>query len=107
MNRTVLSTIVAGAVIATSAVALAQVAPNAASPDPHAQMASMICRPAAPSEKPVAMSGSVGLLCKKMDVAVAMKGPDVSAARTAEQADLAWREYIKTLLVVRSGDGGG
>ena len=107
MNRTVLSTIVAGAVIATSAVALAQVTPNAAAPDPHAQMASMLCRPAAPAEKPVAMKGSVGLLCKQMDVAVAMKGPDLSAARTAEQADLAWRDYIKSLLVVRSGDGGG
>jgi len=107
MNRTVLSTIVAGAVIATSAVALAQVVPNTANTDPHAQMASMVCRPAAAAEKPVAMSGSVGLLCKKMNVAVAVKGPDISAARTAEEADRAWRDYIQSLLEVRSGDGGG
>jgi hypothetical protein len=113
MTKTTLALGVA-AILATSAIALAQsaapVPAPAVSPADHQLAATMVCRPAATGEPETAKhSTGISLICKKMD-GVAMitgkSGPKTDGL-SAPQVDAAWRDYVYRAVMVRSGDGGG
>lgn len=78
-----------------------------------AKMATMVCRPAAPGEKPSAMmmgDTKTAIVCKTMKPEMMMKkggGPDLSKALSAEQVDAAWRAYIQAAIMIPGGTGGG
>jgi len=80
---------------------------------PPAKMATMVCRPAAPGEKPTAMmmgDAKTAIVCKTMNPMMMMKkggGPDLSHALSADQVDAAWRAYIQQAVMIPGGTGGG
>jgi len=94
-----------------SALALADVAPSNVKAQDRTLVATMFCRAATAAERPAATIGSVAVVCKKMPVGMLVMsgqgGPDLSKALSAEQVDRAWREFVTSALMVRTGDGGG
>lgn len=65
--------------------------------------ATMLCRPAMAHEKPTAMMGTKGIVCKSM--AGMMKGGMMMVPDTKSPADKAWEHWLEqSLLVPRSGD---
>jgi len=78
-----------------------------------AMAATMMCRKAAPNEKPTAMTmgeNKTGIVCKTMQPDMMMKkgsGPKITSSMSAEQADAAWRAYIQQIVEIPGGTGGG
>jgi hypothetical protein len=69
--------------------------------------ATMMCRPAMAKEKPNAMMGTHGLMCKmmgKMDPK--MMGPDVKGMDAAAE-DAAWHKWITQMMAIPFGGGAG
>lgn len=65
--------------------------------------ATMLCRPAMAHEKPTAMMGTKGIVCKSMDPM--MKGGMMMVPDTKSAADKAWEHWLEhSLLIPRSGD---
>lgn len=65
--------------------------------------ATMMCRPALAHEKPTAMMGTKGIVCKSM--APMMKGGMIMVPDTKSVADKAWEHWLEqSLLVPRAGD---
>ena len=65
--------------------------------------ASMMCRPAMKGEKPMAMMGDKGMVCKSMKMTPHM-GPDTKGM-TAAQADAAWRAWLTQQMLIQSATG--
>jgi hypothetical protein len=115
VKKSLISAAFACAALAMPGLALADDAMghDAMSAKAPAKMATMICRHAAPGEKPSAMmtgDAKIGIVCKTMDPAMMMKkggGPDLSRALSAEQVDAAWRAYIQSAVTIPGGTGGG
>ena len=61
--------------------------------------ASMMCRPAMKGEKPTAMMGDKGIVCKTMKMTPHM-GPDTKGM-TAAQADAAWRAWLTQQMLIQ------
>ncbi|MBV9409781.1 MAG: hypothetical protein JO164_13215 [Candidatus Eremiobacteraeota bacterium] len=76
-----------------------------------ATAATMLCRPAAAGEKPIAMTMGTKspLVCKAIAPQMMQKGkggPDLSQALTPDQVDAAWRAYIQSVIVIPNTGGG-
>jgi hypothetical protein len=95
MKKTVLAAAAAVALLAVPALAKHDKA-----------TATMMCRPAAAGEKPMAMMGAKGMTCKSMAPMMAggHMGPDVKGM-TAAQTDAAWRAWIEQAMQVQSASG--
>jgi hypothetical protein len=98
MNKTLLAA--AAAVVILGAPALAMDAMMKASP----MDATMMCRPSTKAEKPEAMMGTKGMVCKSMDKTTSAmpktKGMDGAAT------DKAWRAWIQQAMTIPlSGNG--
>ncbi len=94
MNKTLLAA--AAAVVILGAPALAMDAMMKASP----MDATMMCRPATKTEKPAAMMGSKGMVCKPMS---GMMG---TMPKGTTAADKAWRAWIEqAMMIPLSGNG--
>ena len=65
--------------------------------------ATMLCRPATKGEKPTAMMGAKGIVCKDVKMTPHM-GPDTKGM-TQAQADAAWRAWLEQMLNVQSATG--
>ncbi len=69
-----------------------------------AKGATMLCRPAAAGEKPTAMMGAKGIVCKPTS-SMMMKGhrmgPDTKGMNAA-QTDAAWRKWIEDAMLIQS-----
>ncbi|HEY0384189.1 MAG TPA: hypothetical protein VGC72_18515 [Candidatus Elarobacter sp.] len=96
MTKTLLAA--AAAVVMFAAPALAKDA--MAKP---AMEATMMCRPAMAGEKPTAMMGAKGVVCKSMKMTPHM-GPDTKGM-TAAQADAAWRAWLEQQMNIQSATG--
>jgi hypothetical protein len=96
MTKTLLAA--AAAVVMFAAPALAKDA--MAKP---AMEATMMCRPAMAGEKPTAMMGTKGVVCKSMKMTPHM-GPDTKGM-TAAQADAAWRAWLEQQMNIQSATG--
>lgn len=73
----------------------------------HSAMeATMLCRPAMASEKPMAMMGSKGMECKSMDSMMknGHMGPNVKGM-TGPQTDAAWQAWIQQQMLIQSNTG--
>jgi hypothetical protein len=68
-----------------------------------AMEATMMCRPAAAGEKPTAMMGAKGIVCKDMKMTPHM-GPKTKGM-TAAQADAAWRAWLTQQMNIQSATG--
>lgn len=118
MKSTLGALAIAGTLLAICAATLAQspappaspvAAPSVAAPSAMAPMkppptaATMMCRPAAPSEKTTAMMGTTGVVCKSMDKMMTngmMMVPDTKSA-----ADKVWTNWVQQAISVpRAGD---
>jgi hypothetical protein len=74
---------------------------------PHNKMdATMMCRPAAAGEKPTAMMGTKGIVCKSMSGMMkgGHMGPDVKGM-SAAQTDAAWRKWVQDQILIQSSAG--
>lgn len=89
------------ALLALPATTSADVAMHGMKPVP--MDATMLCRAALPHEKPTAMMGTKGIVCKSM--AGMMKGGMMMVPDTKSAADKAWDHWLEqSLLVPRAGD---
>jgi hypothetical protein len=71
--------------------------------------ATMLCRPAAKGEKPDAMMGTKGIVCKSMDKMMAAgghMGPDTKAMDKAA-TDKAWQEWLDHAMLIPASLGSG
>lgn len=117
MTKGMIAAAFACAALAMPAVALADDAMSGGSMKHDAmgsgKMATMVCRAAAPNEKPTAMmmgDTKKPLVCKTISPDKMMHkgtgGPDLSKALSAEQVDAAWREFIQSQIMVPANGGG-
>ena len=70
----------------------------------NAMDATMMCRPAAAGEKPTAMMGSKGIVCKSMAMKGGHMGPNTKGM-SAAQTDAAWRKWIQEMMLIQSAAG--
>ena len=96
MNKTLLAA--AAAVVMFGGPALAM--DSMAKPSMEAKM---MCRPAMKGEKPSAMMGAKGIVCKDMKMTPNM-GPNTKGM-TAAQADAAWRAWLEQMMQIQSNTG--
>jgi hypothetical protein len=69
--------------------------------------ATMMCRPAIGSEKPSAMMGSKGIVCKAIPkMSMSKMGPDTTGM-SAAAARAAWRSWLSQMMSVPELAGGG
>jgi hypothetical protein len=69
--------------------------------------ATMLCRPEVSGEKPTAMMGSTGIVCKSMPkVAINQMGPNTTGMSGAA-ATAAWRRWLSQTMSVPQILGGG
>ncbi|MDB5040105.1 MAG: hypothetical protein JWN27_831 [Candidatus Eremiobacteraeota bacterium] len=66
--------------------------------------ATMLCRPAAQGEKPTAMMGSTGIVCKKMDAM--MQNGMMMVPNTKSASDDTWKSWLNSALVIPVTAGG-
>jgi hypothetical protein len=101
MKRTLLAT--AAAVLVLGAPAFAADSMMKASPTD----ATMMCRPAMKGEKPEAMIGTKGIVCKPMDkmMAPGHMGPNTKAMDKAA-TDKAWQDWLDQAIVIPSAAAG-
>jgi hypothetical protein len=79
-------------------VASAALAPAAFAADDHmmAMPATvMMCHNSKSGEKPNAMMGSTGLMCKAVQTKKLIAGPDMTNVKTAAEADQAWKDFVR------------
>jgi hypothetical protein len=100
MKRTLLGALAAMAMLGAPAFA------DDAMAKKPAMDATMMCRPAMTGEKPTAMMGTKGIVCKSMPKMAPgkMMGPDTKGM-TPAQADEAWRKWLEQMMQVQSGNG--
>jgi hypothetical protein len=101
LNKTLLAA--AAAVMMCGAPALAADTMTGGAMAKPAMEATMMCRPAMKGEKPMAMMGDKGMVCKTMKMTPNM-GPDTKGM-TAAQADAAWRAWLTQMMQVQSASG--
>jgi hypothetical protein len=71
---------------------------------PPSNGATMLCRPATQSEKPTAMMGSTGIVCKTMDKM--MQSGMMMVPNTKSAADDNWKQWLNSALLVPITAGG-
>ncbi len=100
MNKTLLAAVAAVALF--GAPALAADSMMKAGP----MDATMLCRAAAKGEKPEAMMGTKGIVCKPMDkMAPGHMGPNTKGMDAAA-TDKAWRDWLEqAMMIPLSGNG--
>jgi hypothetical protein len=92
---------------ATAPAAAPAMAPSAMAPmKPPSNGATMLCRPATQGEKPTAMMGSSGIVCKTMDKM--MQNGMMMVPNTKSAADGAWQGWLtQALLIPVTAPGNG
>jgi len=121
MNSSLAALLVGAALLAIPGAALAQsttapaAAPGAMAPattgamapmKPPSNSATMLCRPATQGEKPTAMMGSTGIVCKTMDKM--MQNGMMMVPNTKSAADGAWQGWLtQALLIPVTAPGNG
>jgi hypothetical protein len=105
MKRTLLGVFAAVAIM--GAPALAADDSMAKKPNPEMMEATMMCRPAMTGEKPTAMMGTKGVVCKTMAKMDSKKMGPKTAGMTVEQADAAWRAWLEQVMMIQNSGGGG
>jgi hypothetical protein len=95
MKKTVLG--VAAAIVLLAVPALAK--------HNSAMDAKWMCRPAMSGEKPTAMMGSSGIVCKNMPAMTSSMGPKMTTGMTAAQMDAAWRAWLSEQMMIQSATG--
>jgi hypothetical protein len=65
--------------------------------------ATMLCRPAAQGEKPTAMMGSTGIVCKTMDKM--MQNGMMMVPNTKSTSDDTWKSWLNSTLLIPGGTG--
>ena len=96
-------------IVLGAAVAVALLAVPALAKHNKAVDATMMCRPAMTTEKPMAMMGTKGMTCKSMDTMMkgGHMGPDVKGM-SAAQTDAAWQKWVQDAIMIQSaGTPGG
>jgi hypothetical protein len=84
--------------------AMAPAATGAMAPmKPPSNGATMLCRPAAQGEKPTAMMGSTGIVCKTMDKM--MQNGMMMVPNTKSASDDAWKSWLNSALLIPGGNG--
>ena len=101
MKKTLLAA--AAAVVMFGAPALAADTMSGGAMAKPAMEATMMCRPALKGEKPTAMMGAKGVVCKNMKMTPHM-GPDTKGM-TQAQADEAWRAWLVQMMNIQSATG--
>ncbi len=71
---------------------------------PAANGATMLCRPAVQGEKPSAMMGTTGIVCKTMDKM--MQNGMMMVPNTKSAADDAWKSWLNSALLIPVTAGG-
>jgi hypothetical protein len=101
MNKTLLAA--AAAVVILGAPALADSMMKASPMD-----ATMLCRPAAKGEKPEAMMGTKGIVCKPMGkmMAAGQMGPNTKGMDKAA-TDKAWQDWLDHAMLIPAALGTG
>lgn len=97
---------IGAALLAIPAASLADtaMAPAMAPMKPTATDATMLCRAATAKEKPTAMMGDQGLVCKSLDKM--MKNGMMMIPDTKTDADKTWKSWLEQALTVPSAIGG-
>ena len=105
MKKMLICAAFACAAFAMPAVVLADDAAKAHDVMAGPSATTMLCRPAAATETPTAMTmgTKTPLICKNVAPAMMKKGPDLSHALTAEQVDAAWRKFTESMMIVTGG----
>jgi hypothetical protein len=70
-----------------------------------AMEAQWMCRPAMSGEKPTAMMGSKGIVCKNVPAMAPGMGPAMKPGMTAAQMDAAWRAWLEQQMLIQSASG--
>lgn len=101
MKKIVLAAVAAVAVFGAPALAMDEMMGHHSAMD-----ATMLCRPAAANEKPTAMMGSKGIVCKSMAKMMASghMGPNTKGMDAAK-VDAAWRAWLEQAMQVQSNTG--
>ncbi|GAC1622789.1 MAG: hypothetical protein NVS4B13_12450 [Candidatus Elarobacter sp.] len=116
MTKNLISAAFASAAFAMPGLALADDAMSghgAMAPARAAAMATAVCRTAAEAGKPTAIitgSPKTSLVCKTLQPDSLLKmgaGLDPSHDLSVDQADAAWREFLRSALAAPGGTGGG
>jgi hypothetical protein len=96
-----------GAVAPAAPGAMAPASTGAMAPmKPPSNGATMLCRPATQGEKPTAMMGSTGIVCKTMDKM--MQNGMMMVPNTKSAADGAWQGWLtQALLIPVTAPGNG
>jgi len=107
MNLRFLTAVTAAAMLSSPTLVSAQ---SSAMHGDSAMHATMVCRAAAPGEKPSAMMtvGNTALVCKSLakEMSASKMGPDLSNALTPAQADAAWQKWVNSIIVIPPTGGG-
>ena len=67
--------------------------------------ATMLCRPAAAGEKPTAMMGDKGIVCKMM-TKMMKNGMMMVPATKSSEADKAWKAWLESAMSIPTAPGG-
>ncbi len=102
-----ITTVVALAAIGMGSAAMAQSTGDAMHGDAmhsdamHAMKPMMICRPAESSDTPSGkLADGTAIVCKKLDTAMIMKGPNTPDSTPARMEDKAWLKQLETYMYV-------
>ncbi len=104
-----IATVAAMAAIGTGSAAMAQTATGDAMHGDamSATMPTMVCRAAQKGETATAhLSGGGDIVCKKVDMAKMMKGPDTAANTTKAAEDAAWQKELMQIQLPLNGSPG-
>jgi hypothetical protein len=71
---------------------------------PPSNSATMLCRPATQGEKPTAMMGSTGIVCKTMDKM--MQNGMMMVPNTKSTSDDNWKSWLNSALFIPVTPGG-
>lgn len=106
MNSRLTALAMGAALLTIPAASLADTASPAMAPmKPAATGATMLCRPATAKEKPTAMMGSQGIVCKSMDKMM-KDGMMMVPATSSSDADKAWRAWLDAAMSIPPAVGG-
>ena len=102
MKKAILAAVAAGILLGVPALAID------AAKDSKAMNATMLCRPSMTTEKPMAMMGDKGMVCKSMakNMVNGHMGPNTKGMDAA-QTNAAWERWVQQSMLIAPGTGGG
>ena len=102
MKKAILAAVAAGILLGAPALAID------AAKSSKAMNATMLCRPSLTTEKPMAMMGDKGMVCKSMAKMMVNghMGPDTKGMDAAA-TNAAWERWLQQSMLIQSYVGGG